>query len=312
MTIKTAYALILLAASLGLQGCASSKHAAPVSDRSPATKSSAVTKSEFNTPQREKDWRPRTYIVQKGDTLFSIAFNYGFDYRELAEMNGIADPGLIKVGQEIHLFRDVNAPRPVVIPEPPAAPVIKDGPVGVKYAYSENALTALEKPSSRIEVAPKPVEAPSPTPTPPAQKSGPTPQSEPQSIVATDDEALNWRMPTDGKLIGAFSETDNRKGVDIAGKAGQPIFASAGGKVVYSGSGLRGYGKLVIIKHNPTYLSAYAHNSKILVKEGQSVQQGQKIAEMGNTDSDQVKLHFEVRRYGKPVDPARFLPLGKS
>ena len=119
-------------------------------------------------------------------------------------------------------------------------------------------------------------------------------------------------MPTRGKVVGSFSESDNRKGVDIAGKLGQAVLASAPGKVVYSGSGLRGYGKLLIIKHNKTYISAYAHNDQLLVKEGESVSRGQKIAEMGNSDSDQVKLHFEVRRFGKPVDPAKYLPLGKS
>ena len=119
-------------------------------------------------------------------------------------------------------------------------------------------------------------------------------------------------MPTIGKLISGFSESDNRKGVDIGGERGQAVVASASGKVVYSGSGLRGYGKLIIIKHNKTYLSAYAHNDQVLVKEGQTITRGQKIAEMGNTDTDQVKLHFEVRRFGKPVDPAKYLPLGKS
>jgi lipoprotein NlpD len=123
---------------------------------------------------------------------------------------------------------------------------------------------------------------------------------------------LEWSLPAHGKVIGRFSESANRKGIDIAGKLGQPVMASANGKVVYSGSGLRGYGKLIIIKHNNTYLSAYAHNNKILVKEGQSVSRGQKIAEMGSTDSKGVELHFEVRRYGKPVDPAKYLPLGKS
>ncbi len=120
---------------------------------------------------------------------------------------------------------------------------------------------------------------------------------------------MEWGMPTKGKVIGQFSESANRKGIDIAGKLGQPVMASAAGKVVYSGSGLRGYGKLIIIKHNKTYLSAYAHNDKILVKEGQSVSRGQKIAEMGNTDAKQVELHFEVRRFGKPVDPAKYLPM---
>jgi lipoprotein NlpD len=119
-------------------------------------------------------------------------------------------------------------------------------------------------------------------------------------------------MPTSGKLIAGFSETENRKGVDIVGQRGQVVVASASGKVVYSGSGLRGYGKLIIIKHNKTFLSAYAHNDQILVKEGQSVRKGQKIAEMGNSDADQVKLHFEIRKLGKPVDPAKYLPLVKS
>jgi len=303
--------LVLSGACLGLQACASSKHASPVVDRSPGIKSSAVPTSVFNTPDREKDWRPRIYIVQQGDTLFSIAFNYGFDYRELAEMNGIADPSVIKIGQEIRLFRDENAPRPVIIPAQPPAPVIKDGPVAIKYAYSESAVAELEKGAPSKEATTKPAAAPAEK-APSVQKAEPAPQPPAQTAIAADEEGLTWRMPSDGKLISSFSEADNRKGVDIAGKMGQPVYASAGGKVVYSGSGLRGYGKLVIIKHNPTYLSAYAHNSKILVKEGQSVQQGQKIAEMGNTDSDQVKLHFEVRRYGKPVDPARYLPLGKS
>ena len=123
-----------------------------------------------------------------------------------------------------------------------------------------------------------------------------------------DDDRLDWAWPAKGKLVGAFSETANLKGIDIAGAAGEPVLASAPGRVVYAGTGLRGYGKLIIIKHNNIYLSAYAHNREILVKEGQQVAKGQKIAEMGNTDADQVKLHFEIRRLGKPMDPVRYLP----
>jgi lipoprotein NlpD len=141
--------------------------------------------------------------------------------------------------------------------------------------------------------------------------------SKPDSQADTSDDiveepTMEWSLPTHGRIITQFSESDNRKGIDIAGKLGQPVMASANGKVVYSGSGLRGYGKLIIIKHNNTFLSAYAHNNKILVKEGQSVSRGQKIAEMGKTDAKQVELHFEVRRYGKPVDPAKYVPFGKS
>ena len=155
---------------------------------------------------------------------------------------------------------------------------------------------------------------PKPEPKPkPESKPEPKPETRTENASDNDeDETLEWSLPAQGKLVAGFSESANNKGIDIAGKLGQPITASAPGKVVYSGSGLRGYGKLVIIKHNKTYLSAYAHNDQVLVKEGQSVTRGQKIAEMGNTDADQVKLHFEVRRFGKPVDPAKYLPLGKS
>ena len=133
----------------------------------------------------------------------------------------------------------------------------------------------------------------------------------PAAPATTDaDEDVDWVWPARGKLVTGFSDTANLKGIDIAGTAGQPVLASAAGRVVYAGSGLRGYGKLVIVKHNADYLSAYAHNREILVKEGQQVTKGQKIAEMGNTDSDQVKLHFEIRQRGKPVDPLRFLPPG--
>jgi lipoprotein NlpD len=133
-------------------------------------------------------------------------------------------------------------------------------------------------------------------------------EPKPAGSADDDDEKLDWVWPAKGKIVTGFSDTANLKGIDIAGMAGAPVLASAGGKVVYAGSGLRGYGKLVIVKHNGTFLTAYAHNREILVKEGQPVTRGQKIAEMGNTDADQVKLHFEIRRHGKPVDPIRYLP----
>jgi len=140
----------------------------------------------------------------------------------------------------------------------------------------------------------------------PESKPETKPEAKPAEASVSGDE-IAWIWPANGKTLATFSEGGN-KGVDIAGKTGDPVIAAGDGKVVYSGTGLRGYGKLVIIKHNNTYLSAYAHNQNILVKEGQSVSKGQKIAEMGNTDADQVKLHFEVRRQGKPVDPLKYLP----
>ena len=296
---------ILIAAVLA--GCAARGHRAPVQERG-AKKSNAAAATK--SASRDKDWRPQVYVVQKGDTLYSIAFNHGLDYHEIAELNNIQNPSLISIGQELRLFPSGSAASPtseaprVVESKPlesstPQEPPIKDQPITMKLVYSAQVVAQIEK----------------------MQKSGSVTaaradiKSDSKLDVAVDnaddeDEgALTWSMPTIGKVVGEFSESANRKGIDIAGKSGQPVIASAAGKVVYSGNGLRGYGKLVIVKHNKTYLSAYAHNDKVLVKEGQSVSKGQKIAEMGKTDADQVKLHFEIRKLGKPVDPAKYLPL---
>lgn len=317
----------LLLTAVILAGCSSGGHRAPVVDRSEAArKSVAAVETTREKIPHEKDWRPEVYVVQKGDTLYSIAFNYGFDYRELAQLNGIQDPNVIQIGQQIRLFPVGTAQAIPPVESKPAEPLIKEQPKLVKYAYSEAAMAQIEKvqePAKPIAAAPTKV-VPGGTPPPGGDSSAAIakvdsklkPEAKPVATAGIaadgDDDALEWSMPTQGKLVGEFSESANRKGIDIAGKLGQQIIASAPGKVVYSGSGLRGYGKLVIIKHNKTYISAYAHNDQVLVKEGQSVTRGQKIAEMGNTDADQVKLHFEVRRFGKPVDPAKYLPLGKS
>jgi lipoprotein NlpD len=301
------YALSLVTAAI-LAGCASSGQRAPVVEHSEAPRKS-VTKAEEARKKapREKDWRPEAYIVQKGDTLYSIAFNYGFDYRELAELNGIQDPSVIQIGQQIRLFRGsaTSVIRPAAaVDSKPIEPPVREQPRLAKYAYSEAAVAQIEKIQEQtkpeVAVAAKPEAKPKPETKPEAKPDSGDDDSA--------DEALEWGMPAKGKLIGEFSESANRKGIDIAGKLGQPVTASAPGKVVYSGSGLRGYGKLVIIKHNKTYLSAYAHNDQVLVKEGQTVTRGQKIAEMGNTDASEVKLHFEIRRLGKPMDPIRYLP----
>ena len=292
--------------------------------------------------------------MQKGDTLFGIAFNHGLDYHEIAQINNSHNPGVIYVGQELRLFSSAppaseyqgeappgpidsggveskpleaepakvpaNAPAPAPRSTPSGAP-IKDQPKAIKVPYSEQAVAQIEK----MQNSQKPSSPPVAPASPPLAKGEVKSESKPiaaapaavppagvnsSSRAAEEDEGgMTWSLPTVGKVIGVFSEGDNRKGIDIAGKLGQPVTASAGGKVVYSGNGLRGYGKLIIIKHNNTYLSAYAHNDKLLVKEGQGVTKGQKIAEMGKTDADQVKLHFEIRKFGKPVDPAKFLPL---
>jgi lipoprotein NlpD len=218
-------------------------------------------------------------------------------------------------------------------------PTLKSEPRAMKLAYSDQAVAQLEHASPPSPVATPARPAPATTNAPPATATGPgaatppavapppaatapsanssanvataappSPRTESARVPEIDDAKVDWAWPTTGKVIAGFSESANLKGIDIGGKAGQPVLASAAGRVVYAGAGLRGYGKLVIVKHNNTYLSAYAHNREILVKEGQQVSKGQKIGEMGDTDADQVKLHFEIRRLGKPIDPAKFLP----
>ena len=256
--------------------------------------------------QADVDWRPQVYKVQPGDTLYGIAFNFGLDYHELAEINHIADPTLIHPGQEIRLFPAGGAEAAA------SAASIKDQPQVLKLPYSEQAVAQVEgaqhAQTVQASAATKPA-TDSKTGTKPGMKQGEVVVT---AGIAADGTPVKWEMPTSGKVVAGFSEAENRKGVDIAGKLGQPIYASAPGKVIFCGSGLRGYGKLVIIKHNATYLSAYAHNDKLLVKEGQIVSKGQMIAQMGSTDADRVALHFEIRKLGKPVDPAKYLVFPKS
>ncbi len=206
---------------------------------------------------------------------------------------------------------------------PPRSPDnYKSSPKALKEPYSEAAVRDVQRlaaasANAGAPGAPAAEPAPVPTATPtivaradtrPEPKPETRGDAAPGGVSEDDDARLSWMWPAEGKIVTGFSDTANLKGIDIAGKAGQPVFASAAGRVVYAGTGLRGYGKLIIVKHNNTYLSAYAHNKDILVKEGQQVTRGQKIAEMGNSDSDQVMLHFEIRKLGKPMDPLKFLP----
>jgi lipoprotein NlpD len=192
-----------------------------------------------------------------------------------------------------------------------AGPPPREGPARAEPTTAAVA-PAPDKASPRDTAAPSTAPESTSTPSSPAE-TAPTPSSKASpngagDVASGDSDRLDWIWPAKGKIVAGFSETANLKGIDIAGTAGEPVRASAAGRVVYAGTGLRGYGKLIIIKHNGTYLSAYAHNREILVKEGQQVTRGQKIAEMGNTDADQVKLHFEIRRHGKPMDPTKYLP----
>ena len=294
-----------LVAAVFLAGCAS-KAPAPVVGREGQS---------VPTQAAGKD----VYVVKSGDTLYSIARELGMDHRELIALNNIENPNHITVGRALKIKPQGVATAspivsPVVVAQPLAAePLVEKRPLANgantealkrepragKEPYSEQALAQAQGVSSKPE-APKTGESAAVA----AEKPAETKATE---AVAAGGDELAWIWPASGKTVGTFSESGS-KGVDIAGKAGDPVIAAADGRVVYSGTGLRGYGKLVILKHNNTYLSAYAHNQNILVKEGQSVSKGQKIAEMGNTDADQVKLHFEVRRQGKPVDPLKYLP----
>jgi lipoprotein NlpD len=220
------------------------------------------------------------------------------------------------------------APSVVAPASPAASGTLKTSPKAIKEPYSEHAVRELNlaasagpAPADALPIAPPVAAATSQSSAPPnsvqAAASPPAAaitappaasRSAPAPSTAGDGDQLDWAWPAKGRIVAGFSETANLKGIDIAGTAGEAVRASAAGRVVYAGAGLRGYGKLIIIKHNATYLSAYAHNREILVKEGQQVTRGQKIAEMGNTDADQVKLHFEIRRLGKPMDPTKYLP----
>ncbi|MBL0141166.1 MAG: peptidoglycan DD-metalloendopeptidase family protein [Betaproteobacteria bacterium] len=302
--------VVLLGVLALAAGCAT-RQPAPVVERTPAPPPRAE-------PPRPAPPKPAakplpTHVVKRGETLVAIALQYGLDYRELAAWNGIANPNLISVGQVLFLAAPKGAAAPpaasVATPLSSTAPVIEARPLAntekvkvepraQRLPYSDKTLTQLSAGDSVPESVPVPA-ATAPAPA----AAAPEPE---RPSAGTQGEAVDWIWPVKGKVLSAFTEAS--KGIDIAGKKGAPVIAAAGGRVVYAGQGLRGYGKLVIIKHNDTWLSAYAHNDNIVVKEQEEVKRGQRIAEMGSTDADQVKLHFEVRRQGKPVDPARVLP----
>lgn len=255
--------------ALVLAGCANKGRPAPVEDRTLGS----VTKTAKPLPGAEHAGKPGHYTVKPGDTLLRIALDHGQSARDLARWNNLDNPNLIEKGQVLRV-----APPTQDMAAKPAAPAPSATPTAAPAASGQTA--NANKPASSSASAP---------------------------TGAEGDDVVSFQWPVRGPLLSGFDEAKN-KGLDIAGKAGDPVLAAADGKVVYAGSGLRGYGNLIIIKHNNTYLTAYAHNQTLLVKEEQAIKRGQKIAEMGNSDADQVKLHFEIRRQGKPVDPAKYLP----
>lgn len=307
------HSLAALMAALLAAGCASPDHRAPVEDRSgqvrqvgeprlpgsgsagapaqatPAAAASAPAEPPKLPPGAENAGKPGYYTVKRGDTLYNIGLESGQGYRDIARWNGLDNPNVIEVGQVLRVL-------------PPAA-------------ETNGAVSKPVTAAGRVETKPLPAVAGTPTvPASSGTAAGTTASGVPAAPVAPaatpvaeGEDGVSWSWPAAGPVATPF-EDNKTKGLAIAGKAGDPVLAAADGRVVYAGSGLRGYGNLVIVKHNNVFLSAYAHNQTLLVKEDQVVRRGQKIAEMGSTDAERVQLHFEIRRQGKPVDPARLLP----
>jgi lipoprotein NlpD len=290
--MRSAAVIVVLALAAG---CAA-KRGAPVFDRCPEARPGAVQPRTAAKPApRAPAARAGFYTVRAGDTLYSIALDHGLDYRELASWNGISDPAVIQVGQPLRL---TSPGRPVAAAPMKTAPGVEGRPLdgsGVKTQPKATREPYSEKTHAQTGQTREPAQVARVDPRPPSGVDG-------------QAGALTFAWPARGRVVGSFNDRANMKGIGIAGKLGEPVLASAAGRVIFSGTGIRGFGKLIVIKHNDTFLSVYAHNSALLVKEGENVTRGQKIAEMGATDTDEVKLHFEIRRFGKPVDPMQFLP----
>ena len=286
MRLAGYWLLLALLSAMVLSGCANKNRPAPVEDRSP----NAARAPAKMVASGDNAGKPGYYSVKSGDTLIRIGMDNGQSWRDIARWNNIENPNLIETGQVLRVT-------------PP-----EETGVVVRPVSSTNVVTSPAPANTASAPAPASNTA---SVRPPASAANPPNASTPTNNLANTDSAedtVSFQWPTRGNVLAGFDEVKN-KGIDIAGKAGDPVLAAADGKVVYAGSGLRGYGNLVILKHNNTYLTAYAHNQSLLVKEDQAIKRGQKIAEMGNSDADQVKLHFEIRRQGKPVDPAKYLPV---
>jgi lipoprotein NlpD len=273
--------------AIALAGCASQKPA-PVVDRSGARPGAADRAAPATVPPPiAREARDGVYTVQRGDTLYSIALAFGVDVRDLARWNGLADASQLRVGQSLR----VTPPPDVAV-----ATVTPVAPSG-----------------STVEVRPLPAPGASGPPVtvpPPVAAVDPKPDARPETKIEPlrpTSSALQWQWPAAGSVVETFDDPRN-KGVDIGGNEGASVLAAADGEVVYVGSAVRGYGNLVIIRHSEEFITAYGHNRKILVAERQQVKRGQQIAELGRSDADRPKLHFEIRHQGKPVDPLRYLP----
>jgi lipoprotein NlpD len=255
----------------------------------------AMPPGRGGTAGAENAGKPGHYTVKPGDTLIRVSLDHGQNWRDVARWNAIENPNLIEVGQVLRVAPPEQEAAVAAARTAAAAPAVRQDPAGA--------------PAPAAVPGAAPAMAAAPEARPVAGASSPTAPGAAESTAArAGDEAVDWAWPATGSVVATFDEARGVKGVSIAGRAGDPVLAAADGRVVYAGSGLRGYGNLVIVKHNNTFLTAYAHNQALLVKEEQAVRRGQKIAEMGSTDAERVKLHFEIRRQGRPVDPAKLLP----
>lgn len=273
-------AVVLLLAGL-LGACSSHVVHAPVGDRG------------VSGPLRN----PSYHTVRHGETLYSVAFLYGYEVSEVAAWNGLKPPYTIYKGQRLRLRPPAQAAAPK--PPPHSQPKPRSQASAPKVSASQPKTRAVAPSQPKTTAVPAPV----------MRKSAPVVATVRPPAAMPANDRLSWTWPARGPLLRTYDASgEGRKGINIGGDSGQPVLAAAGGKVVYSGSGLGGYGRLIIIKHNKEFLSAYAHNRKLIANEGQWVEKGQEIALMGNSGTDRVQLHFEIRKHGKPVDPLKYLP----
>jgi lipoprotein NlpD len=328
---QTRWTLLALAALLGAAGCGSVSTQAPVDDRRPAGTPKPPPQAAQPVPAPAAAPAGH-YLVKRGDTLYSIALEHGADYRDVAQWNKLEDPTKISIGQALRVTPPEGQPAVQVGTARGAAPLearplegasaavqgqgdggTKTAPKALRLPYSDQNLALLQQGDTAGATAaavPKPA-----GPAPSVATAAPKPETakpEPPKPAAVDrdPDAIDFIWPAKGSLLAGFAEPGS-KGVDIGGKPGDPVLAAASGQVLYTGTGIRGFGKLIVIRHEGGFSSVYAHNREILVKEGQSVARGQRIAELGDTDADRPKLHFEIRKSGKPVDPLRYLPGGR-
>lgn len=328
MTFDRSCRILLALAAVLAGGCGSVSTQAPVDDRRPGAAAKPAPQAATPAAAPAAQAAPAgSYVVKRGDTLYSIALEHGADYRDVSEWNKLDDATKISIGQVLRVAPPPGQPavqvgvargatqleaRPLEggasVQQVPGDGATKTGPKALRLPYSDQNLALLTQGDTATATAGAP--KPAAVALPPLAAAASKPEPVKPASVERDPDAIDFIWPAKGSLLTGF-ENSNSKGVDIGGKPGDPVVAAAAGQVLYTGTGIRGFGKLIVIRHEGGFSSVYAHNREILVKEGQSVSRGQRIAELGDTDADRPKLHFEIRKAGKPVDPLKYRPGGK-